>query len=362
MAQAKKTTRKSPSRRPAKRLSYADAGVSIETGDAFIGKIAPLAKATRRPEVLAPLGGFGSLFAIPKGYRDPVLVSGTDGVGTKLKLAFEMNKHDTIGIDLVAMCVNDIVVQGAEPLFFLDYFSTGKLKPAIGTQVVKGIAKGCKLSGCALVGGETAEMPGMYAPGEYDLAGFSVGIAERKQLLPAKAMRAGDVVIGLASSGVHSNGFSLVRKIIETRGLSLKKPLRPGAKKTLGQYLLEPTKIYVPLALELHRKGLAKGFAHITGGGLIGNLPRVLPGSLKARVTRGAWPRSPLFEFLQEQGNVADAEMLKTFNCGVGFTIIAAEKDAPKILALCKAHKTPAWIIGDLARRKSGDEAFEITW
>ncbi|MEW6777302.1 MAG: phosphoribosylformylglycinamidine cyclo-ligase [Bdellovibrionota bacterium] len=348
------------SRKP-KSLTYRAAGVDIHRGDKFVDKIAPFAKATRRAEVLGSLGGFGSLVRIPKNYRNPVLVAGTDGVGTKLKLAFEMGRHDTVGIDLVAMNVNDVVVQGAEPLFFLDYLATSRIDPQIHAAVVKGIAAGCKLAGCALVGGETAEMPGFYQPGDYDLAGFVVGVADQKKLLTGEAVREGDVVLGLASSGVHSNGYSLVRKILEARRIKLSRRF-PGSSKTVGEVLLEPTRIYVKLCLELFRKVGVHAFAHITGSGLPGNLPRVIPAGLKPVLDRVAWPRTPLFNFLQEQGNVTDDEMLDTFNWGVGMCAILPEKNLAAAMKAAKKHGVESWPIGVIERRRKGDKDFEIVW
>lgn len=344
-----------------KALTYRDAGVDIDRGDAFIDRIAPMAKATVQPGVMGGLGGFGSLFALPRGYKEPVLVAGTDGVGTKLKLAFDLKKHDTIGIDLVAMCVNDIVVQGARPLFFLDYFSTSRLEPARAAQVVKGIAAGCKQAGCALVGGETAEMPGFYQPGEYDLAGFAVGVVEKKKMLPARGMKAGDVIIGLSSSGVHSNGYSLVRKILSARKISLSRTL-PGSKQSVGKALLAPTTIYVPVALDLLRKVPIKGFAHITGGGLPGNLPRVVPPSLRPVLDGQSWELPAVFKFLQDEGGVATTEMLRTFNCGIGFCAIVPEKAAAKALTVIASHRIQARVIGVMEKRAARQPDFEIVW
>ncbi len=349
-------------RRPApRRLTYRAAGVDIHRADRFVDQIAPLAKATFRKEVLGNLGGFGSLVAMPRGYQDPVLVAGTDGVGTKLKLAFQMKRHDTVGIDLVAMNVNDIVVQGAEPLFFLDYLATSKLAPRAAVGIVKGIAQGCRQAGCALVGGETAEMPGFYEPGEYDLAGFAVGVVERKKMLTGKSVRAGDVVVGIESSGVHSNGYSLVRKILETRRLPFKKRV-PGLAKPLGEALLAPTRIYVKFALEIYRKNLVHALAHITGSGLPGNLPRVIPSHLRPALDRKAWPRTPLFGFLQEQGGVSDAEMLSTFNWGVGLCAVAPPRAAGRITQIARRYGYKAWAIGVIERRPKGAADFRITW
>ena len=308
-----------------KPITYRDAGVDIDAGDALVEAIKPFAKRTMRPEVLAGIGGFGALAEIPKKYREPVLVSGTDGVGTKLKLAFRLARHDTVGIDLVAMSVNDVLTQGAEPLFFLDYFACSKLDVAVATDVVKGIARGCELAGCALIGGETAEMPGMYAEGEYDLAGFAVGVVEKSRIIDGRGIAAGDVVLGLASSGVHSNGYSLVRRILERAKPDLRSEFHG---RPLGDALLEPTRIYVKPVLALLGKVRVKGLAHITGGGLVENLPRVLPGKAKVVISRSAWIFPPLFQWLQREGGVADDEMLRVFNCGIGMAIVVAAREA----------------------------------
>jgi phosphoribosylformylglycinamidine cyclo-ligase len=308
-------------------VTYRDAGVDIEAGDALVEAIKPLAKATTRAGVMGGLGGFGALFDLKAaGFVDPVLVSTTDGVGTKLKIAIETGIHDFVGIDLVAMCVNDLIVQGATPLFFLDYFATGALDVAAAKRVIAGIAEGCKLAGCALVGGETAEMPGMYAKGDYDLAGFSVGAAERNALLPAD-VAAGDAIIALPSAGVHSNGFSLVRKIISNTNLGWETPAMFAAGRTVADVLMEPTRIYVPAVLALHKAGLLKGAAHITGGGLPGNLPRVLPEGHGARLS-GPWKMPAVFAWLARTGNVAPEEMLRVFNCGVGMVLIVSDAQA----------------------------------
>ncbi len=312
---------------PENGLTYREAGVDIDAGDALVEAIKPLARATTRPGVLGGLGGFGALFDLKAaGFRDPVLVSTTDGVGTKLKIAIETGIHDTVGIDLVAMCVNDLIVQGAEPLFFLDYFATGKLSVEHARQVIAGIAEGCRQAGCALVGGETAEMPGMYAAGDYDLAGFSVGAAERDALLPT-TVRPGDTLLGLGSAGVHSNGFSLVRRIVAASGLDWATPAPFAAGAALGRALMTPTRIYVKSLLALHRAGLLKAAAHITGGGLPGNLPRVLPAGTNA-VIEHAWPVPPVFAWLAQAGNVAPAEMLRVFNCGIGMVVVTDAPDA----------------------------------
>jgi phosphoribosylformylglycinamidine cyclo-ligase len=308
-------------------LSYAAAGVDIDAGDALVERIKPLAKRTMRPEVLGGIGGFGALFEVSKKFREPVLVSGTDGVGTKLKLAFQLDGHDTVGQDLVAMSVNDILVQGAEPVFFLDYFACGKLDVDTAARVVGGIARGCELAGCALIGGETAEMPGMYPAGEYDLAGFAVGIAEKSDLITGETIAEGDVVLGLASSGAHSNGYSLLRKILERDAPDLDADFHG---RSLRDTVLEPTRIYVKplLALMKEAPGLVKGLAHITGGGLLDNVPRVLPAGLSAHIDASSWTLPPLFAWLREAGNVAEQEMYRVFNCGIGMVVIVAEADA----------------------------------
>jgi phosphoribosylformylglycinamidine cyclo-ligase len=310
-------------------LTYAQSAVDIDAGEALVEAIKPLAKSTARAGADAALGGFGGLFDLKAaGFKDPLLVAGTDGVGTKLKVAIESGIHDTVGIDLVAMSVNDIVVQGAEPLFFLDYFATGKLDVALATEVVKGIAEGCRQAGCALIGGETAEMPGLYARSDYDLAGFAIGAVERERVLPRRDMAEGDVVLGLASSGLHSNGFSLVRRIVAESGLSYDSPapFAPGA--TLGSVLLAPTRIYVKSALALMRGGDVKGFAHITGGGLTENMPRVVPDGLDIEIDLGAWKLPPVFQWLARMGGVEEREMLRTFNCGIGMIAIVPTKHA----------------------------------
>ncbi len=306
-------------------LSYAQAGVDIDAGNALVERIKPVVQRTFRPGVLAGLGGFGALFEIPSGYREPVLVSGTDGVGTKLKLAMQLGRHDGIGIDLVAMCVNDIVVAGAEPLFFLDYYATGRLDVDVASAVVEGIARGCELAGCALTGGETAEMPGMYAEGDYDLAGFAVGIVEKSRILQPDRVAVGDVLLGLASSGPHSNGYSLIRKVIEVSGADLAQAFDG---KTLGEALLAPTRIYVKSLLALLETTEVHALAHITGGGLTENLPRVLPARARAVIERTAWSLPPVFAWLQEQGRIDEAEMLRTFNCGIGMVVCVPEAAA----------------------------------
>lgn len=330
-------------------LSYRDAGVDIEAGERLVDAIGPLAKATRRAGVMGTLGGFGALFDLKAaGYCDPILVSGTDGVGTKLMLAFETGIHNTVGIDLVAMCANDVLAQGAEPLFFLDYFATGKLEQGIAEAVISGIAEGCRLSGCALVGGETAEMPGMYPPGHYDLAGFVVGAVDRAKVLPhTEIMTAGDILIGIASSGPHSNGYSLIRRIVAREGLSYEAPA-PFANTSLGQALLTPTRLYAGVALPLIRAGLIKGLAHITGGGLTENTPRMCPEHLAPVIDRAAWTPPPVFQWLQDAGNVATDEMHRTFNMGIGLVFAVARNDADTVCAkLQEAGETPV-VIGTL--------------
>lgn len=329
-----------------KSLNYKSAGVDIEAGDALVERIKPIAARTRTPGVMAGLGGFGSLFELPLDrYKKPVLVSGTDGVGTKLKLAIEMNVHNTIGIDLVAMCVNDIVVQGAESLFFLDYFATGKLDVNTAAAVIEGIGKGCELAGAALVGGETAEMPGMYADGEYDLAGFCVGIVEKAQLIDGSKVKAGDQLIGIASSGPHSNGYSLIRKIIEVSDSSLSEPFNG---KSLGETLLEPTKIYVKQLLELMKQVEIHALAHITGGGITENLPRVLPEGLNANIKLDSWQLPAIFQWLQEKGNVSLPDMLTTFNCGIGMIVCVAADDVTKTMEVLQQQGETVFKIGEI--------------
>ncbi|MBS0002853.1 MAG: phosphoribosylformylglycinamidine cyclo-ligase [Thioalkalivibrio sp.] len=328
-------------------LTYRDAGVDIDAGNALIDRIKPYAARTRRPGVLAGLGGFGALFELPvERYRRPVLVSGTDGVGTKLRVAQELGRHDTIGIDLVAMCVNDIIVQGAEPLFFLDYYATGRLDVDVAADVVKGIAEGCEQAGCALVGGETAEMPGMYPDGDYDLAGFAVGIVEKDELLDGSRVRAGDVLLGMSSSGPHSNGYSLIRRVLELSAADLEQPLGGAGEVTLGDALLAPTQIYVRAVLRLLRTGRVHALAHITGGGLTENLPRVLARGLDGRVDLASWPRPPVFDWLQGTGGVAEPEMLRTFNCGIGMVAVLPEGGVDAAISELAATGISAWPIG----------------
>ena len=332
-------------------LSYRDAGVDIDAGDALVEAIKPLAKRTMREGVLGGIGGFGGLFEISKKFKEPVLVSGTDGVGTKLKLAFELNRHDTVGIDLVAMSVNDILVQGAEPLFFLDYFACGKLDVATATAVVSGIAQGCEQSGCALLGGETAEMPGMYPDGEYDLAGFAVGAVEKSQLIDGSKIVPGDVVLGLASSGIHSNGYSLVRKIIEVAKPDLEADFH-GRK--LSDVLMAPTRIYVKPLLALMASMEVKGMVHITGGGLVENIPRVLQEHVTAVLDASSWTMPPLFQWLQQHGGVADAEMHRVFNCGIGMTVIVSKENADAAMAQLAAAGETVYRIGEIRAREEG--------
>lgn len=329
-------------------LSYRDAGVDIDAGDALVESIKPFAKRTLRPEVLGGIGGFGALFDISNKYKEPVLVSGTDGVGTKLKLAFELNTHDSVGIDLVAMSVNDILVQGAEPLFFLDYFACGKLEVEVASAVVKGIALGCERAGCALIGGETAEMPGMYPPGEYDLAGFAVGAVEKSKIIDGSTICAGDTVLGLASSGAHSNGYSLIRKIIDVSKADLHAPFDG---RTLGAVLLEPTRIYVKPLLSLMQTLPVKGMAHITGGGLLENIPRVLPDTLTAALDAKRWIMPALFQWLQKQGAIAQQEMYRTFNCGIGMVVIVAATDTASAIAALEAAGETVYHIGEIRSR-----------
>ena len=332
-------------------LTYRDAGVDIDAGDALVERIKPAAKRTMRPEVLAGIGGFGALFEISKKFRDPVLVSGTDGVGTKLKLAFQWQRHDTVGQDLVAMSVNDILVQGAEPLFFLDYFACGRLDVDTAATVVEGIAHGCELAGCALIGGETAEMPSMYPDGEYDLAGFAVGAVEKSAIIDGKSIRPGDVVLGLASSGAHSNGYSLIRKIIERAQPDLKMDI---GGVPLADAVMAPTRIYVKPLLALMQAIHVKGMAHITGGGLTENIPRVLGEHLTAIIERKEWPLPPLFQWLQKEGQVADAEMHRVFNCGIGMVVIVAEADAGIAMQLLAAAGEMVYHIGRIEARAEG--------
>ncbi|MFZ9722380.1 MAG: phosphoribosylformylglycinamidine cyclo-ligase [Burkholderiaceae bacterium] len=352
-------------------LSYKQAGVDIEAGDALVDRIKPLAKATLRPEVLAGIGGFGALFEMPKGYKEPVLVSGTDGVGTKLKLAFALNRHDTIGIDLVGMSVNDILVQGAEPLFFLDYFATGRLSVDTGASVVAGIAKGCEMAGCALIGGETAEMPGMYVEGEYDLAGFAVGVVEKSQMLTGKQVRSGDRLLGLASNGFHSNGYSLVRAVLEKAlgeiseeslsAIELPCSRSLDEPRPLSELLLAPTRIYVKPVLEALRRHPSSihAMAHITGGGLVGNVPRVLPEGLKAELRAGSWPMPAVMHWVQDQGGIETDEMYRVFNAGIGMVLVVAAEQAEAIAATLTAAGERVYALGEVTSQ-AADEAATV--
>ncbi|WP_370981345.1 phosphoribosylformylglycinamidine cyclo-ligase [Agaribacterium sp. ZY112] len=339
-----------------KSLTYKDAGVDIDAGNALVERIKSVAVRTKRPEVLAGLGGFGSLFALPKGYEEPVLVAGTDGVGTKLKLAMDMNKHDTIGIDLVAMCVNDLIVGGAEPLFFLDYYATGKLSVDVAVEVVDGIGKGCEYSGCALVGGETAEMPGMYNGEDYDLGGFCVGIVEKSKILDGSRVQAGDKILGLASSGPHSNGYSLLRKIIDVTGASLEDQV---GERSLGEALLEPTRIYVKPILELLKEVPVSALSHITGGGLLENIPRVLPESSKAIIDCSSWSMPEIFRWAQRGGNIDATEMYRTLNCGIGMIIALPEEHISKAREILEAHGETVYEIGSIASH-DGEPVVEL--
>ncbi|MDC2825220.1 phosphoribosylformylglycinamidine cyclo-ligase [Rodentibacter pneumotropicus] len=339
-------------------LSYKDAGVDINAGNELVERIKPHVKRTTRPEVIGGLGGFGALCAIPSKYKEPILVSGTDGVGTKLRLAIDLKKHDTIGIDLVAMCVNDLVVQGAEPLFFLDYYATGKLEVDVAADVVKGIAEGCVQSGCALVGGETAEMPGMYHEGDYDLAGFCVGVVEKSEIIDGNQVRSGDALIALGSSGPHSNGYSLIRKVIEVSGVNPATEQLAG--KPLSEQVLAPTKIYVKSILSLIKQTDVHAIAHLTGGGFWENIPRVLPKNTKAVIDEKSWEWQPIFKWLQEQGNISTYEMYRTFNCGVGMVIALPQNQVETALALLKQAGENAWLIGHIEQATDGEEQVVI--
>jgi phosphoribosylformylglycinamidine cyclo-ligase len=338
-------------------LSYKDAGVDIDAGNALIERIKPHAKRTYRPEVMGNLGGFGALCEIPEGYRQPVLVSGTDGVGTKLRLALEIGKHDTIGIDLVSMCTNDLIVTGAEPLFFLDYYATGKLDLDTATAVISGIATGCEISGCALIGGETAEMPGMYEGEDYDLAGFCVGVVEKSEIIDGSTVKSGDVLLGIASSGPHSNGYSLIRKVLEISGESVDTPF---GDSTLGETLLTPTRIYVKALLALIKAMPIKALAHITGGGLPENLPRVLPEGTKAVVDTNSWQQPEIFGWLQKNGGIEDFEMLRTFNCGVGMVACVDAENVDAAIALLAEQGQQAWVLGSIEDKMAGEDAIEL--
>ncbi|MEH8092477.1 phosphoribosylformylglycinamidine cyclo-ligase [Gallibacterium anatis] len=335
-------------------LSYKDAGVDINAGNELVDRIKPHVKRTRRPEVIGGLGGFGALCAIPAKYKEPILVSGTDGVGTKLRLAIDLHKHNSIGIDLVAMCVNDLIVQGAEPLFFLDYYATGKLDVDVASDVIKGIADGCEQSGCALIGGETAEMPGMYHANDYDLAGFCVGVVEKNEIIDGSEVRVGDALIALASSGPHSNGYSLIRKILEGAKVSAAETLLEG--KPLAEHLLAPTKIYVKSILQLIKRVDVHAIAHLTGGGFWENIPRVLPDHVRAVINEQSWQWPAIFKWLQQNGNVDTHEMYRTFNCGVGMVIALPQEDVETALALLAQTGEKAWVIGQIEHLDEQDK------
>ena len=343
------------------RITYKDAGVDIEAGNSFVNLIKPLVKATFRPEVMTEIGGFGGLFSLNASkYKNPVLVSGTDGVGTKLKIAFLADRHDTVGIDLVAMCVNDIVVQGAEPLFFLDYLATGKLEPEKAAAIVKGISAGCIQAGCALIGGETAEMPGFYAAGEYDMAGFAVGVVERENIIDGSSITVGNKLVGIASSGLHSNGYSLARKIIfERLGLTIDAQL-PALGTSVADELLTPTRIYAKSILNLLRDFTINGIAHITGGGLVDNVPRILPNGCKALISRGNWQLPPVFQLLKDAGNLDDPELYRTFNCGIGMVLVVPETELDDILIRLSGLHEQAFVIGEIAKCEQGKEVVEL--
>ena len=338
-------------------LSYKDAGVDIDAGNALVDRIKGAVKRTRRPEVMGGIGGFGALCELPTKYKEPVLVSGTDGVGTKLRLALDLKKHDTIGIDLVAMCVNDLIVQGGEPLFFLDYYATGKLDVDTAADVVSGIAEGCVQAGCALIGGETAEMPGMYEGDDYDVAGFCVGVVEKANIIDGTKVAAGDALIAVGSSGPHSNGYSLIRKVLEVSGADKSEVLEG---RTIGEHLLEPTKIYIKSALKMIAEHDIHAISHITGGGFWENIPRVLPEGTKAVIDGKSWEWPSIFNWLQEKGNVETFEMYRTFNCGVGLIVALPKDQADAAVELLKAEGENAWVIGEIADAKAGEEQVEI--
>lgn len=344
------------------KITYRDAGVDIDAGNRFVQMIKPLVKATTRPEVKTDIGGFGGLFSLHADkYKRPTLVSSTDGVGTKLKLAFMMDKHDTVGIDLVAMCVNDIIVQGAEPLFFLDYLATGKLSPEKAVEIVKGISEGCVQAGCALIGGETAEMPGMYSEGEYDLAGFTVGVVDDDKIIDGSTITVGDAIIGIASSGLHSNGYSLARKVFfDKMGLSVDSRL-DELQTSLGEALLTPTRIYVKAILNLIRDFQIKGMAHITGGGVLENIPRVLPKNCQAILQKDSWPKPPIFEALRQGGNIDETEMYRTFNYGIGMVLIVPAAEAEDILGRLGGLQEKAYLIGEITKCSDCNEQVKLT-
>jgi phosphoribosylformylglycinamidine cyclo-ligase len=342
-------------------MTYKGAGVDIEAGNRFVDMIKPLVKSTNRPEVLTDIGGFGGLFSLNKDkYQSPVLVSSTDGVGTKLKLAFQLDRHNTVGIDLVAMCVNDVIVQGAEPLFFLDYLATGMLAPEKAAEIVEGIAEGCRQAGCALVGGETAELPGFYNDGEYDLAGFTVGVVDRDAIIDGSSIQVGEVLIGIASNGLHSNGYSLARRIISERLEGGLEAVLPELGESLGDALLRPTRIYVKSILNLLRDFTIQGMAHITGGGLLENVPRILPRHCKAVIHKDAWPKLPLFEILREAGNLEEKELFRTFNYGIGMVLVVRKDDADDILSRLHGLNEQAYVIGEIAACDDASEQVEL--
>jgi len=342
-------------------MTYKGAGVDIEAGNRFVDMIKPLVKSTSRPEVLTDIGGFGGLFSLNKDkYQSPVLVSSTDGVGTKLKLAFQLDRHNTVGIDLVAMCVNDVIVQGAEPLFFLDYLATGMLAPEKAAEIVEGIAEGCRQAGCALVGGETAELPGFYSDGEYDLAGFTVGVVDRDAIIDGSSIQVGEVLIGVASNGLHSNGYSLARRIISERLEGGLETVLPELGESLGDALLRPTRIYVKSILNLLRDFAIQGMAHITGGGILENVPRVLPRHCKAIVHKDAWPKLPLFEVLREAGNLEEKELFRTFNYGIGMVLVVRKDDADDIVSRLHGLNEQAYVIGEIAACDDASEQVDL--
>jgi phosphoribosylformylglycinamidine cyclo-ligase len=342
-------------------MTYKGAGVDIEAGNRFVDMIKPLVKSTNRPEVLTDIGGFGGLFSLNKDkYQSPVLVSSTDGVGTKLKLAFQLDRHNTVGIDLVAMCVNDVIVQGAEPLFFLDYLATGMLTPEKAAEIVEGIAEGCRQAGCALIGGETAELPGFYNDGEYDLAGFTVGVVDRDAIIDGSSIQVGEVLIGIASNGLHSNGYSLARRIISERLEGGLEAVLPELGESLGDAMLRPTRIYVKSILNLLRDFTIQGMAHITGGGLLENVPRILPRHCKAVIHKDAWPKPPLFEILHEAGNLEEKELFRTFNYGIGMVLVVRKDDADDILSRLHGLNEQAYVIGEIAACDDASEQVEL--
>ena len=342
-------------------MTYKGAGVDIEAGNRFVDMIKPLVKSTSRPEVLTDIGGFGGLFSLNKDkYQSPVLVSSTDGVGTKLKLAFQLDRHNTVGIDLVAMCVNDIIVQGAEPLFFLDYLATGMLAPEKAAEIVEGIAEGCRQAGCALVGGETAELPGFYQDGEYDLAGFTVGVVDRDAIIDGSSIQVGEILVGIASNGLHSNGYSLARRIVEERLEKGLETILPALGEPLVEALLRPTRIYVKSILNLLRDFTIQGMAHITGGGLLENVPRVLPRHCKAVIHKDSWPKLPLFEFLREAGNLEERELYRTFNYGIGMVLVVRKGDVDDIMSRLHGLNEQAYVIGEIAACDDTSEQVEL--